>query len=78
MTFVNQCSSLSIKYLPSISRQKYFQLDIYISMDTEYLQYGLLVLQRFTQKCSDWNSLFPGCDVFDNYTHMSNKCLVDF
>ena len=55
-----------------------FQLDIYISMDTEYLQYGLLVLQRFTQKCSDWNCLFPGCDVFDNYTHMSNKCLVDF
>ena len=47
-------------------------------MDTEYLQYGLLVLQRFTQKCSDWNCLFPGCNVFDNYTHMSNKCLVDF
>ena len=47
-------------------------------MDTEYLQYGLLVLQRFTQKCSDWNCLFPGCNGFDNYTHMSNKCLVDF
>ena len=47
-------------------------------MDTEYLQYGLLVLQRFTQKCSDWNCLFPGCNGFDNYTYMSNKCLVDF